>query len=204
MEEARIIRSRRKSIVIGIDEHLHIYVKVPLRMSQREIRRFLESKRTWIRRTRDRILFGQNDLQNSRTEPLSEQEIRNLTEQARRTIPLLVSTYARRMNVTYGTISIRHQKTRWGSCSLNGNLSFNCLLMLMPHGMLEYTVVHELCHRVEMNHSRAFYDLLEQILPDYLEREKWMKANGHLYTRLLPQKTKEVQTCSSETVWIDL
>ena len=72
-------------------------------------------------------------------------------------IPGRVKYYADIIGVTYGKITIRNQKTRWGSCSSKGNLNFNCLLMLMPPEVIDYVVVHELCHRKQMNHSKAFW-----------------------------------------------
>ena len=92
--------------------------------------------------------------------------------------PERVSYYAREIGVDYGRITIRQQKTRWGSCTSEGNLNFNWLLMLAPPEILDYVVVHELCHRKEMNHSAAFWREVEHILPDYRERKKWLKDNG--------------------------
>ena len=86
--------------------------------------------------------------------------------------------YARLIGVTYGRISIREQKTRWGSCSSKGNLNFNWRLIFAPEEVVDYIVVHELAHRKEMNHSRAFYNVVASVLPDYKVQEKWLKENG--------------------------
>ena len=76
---------------------------------------------------------------------------------------------------------IRLQKSRWGSCSVDGNLNFNCLLVLMPPEILDSVVVHELCHRRHMNHSKEFYDEVLRIFPDYKRCNKWLKQNGGVY-----------------------
>ena len=89
-----------------------------------------------------------------------------------------VAYYEPIIGVTHNSISIRDQKTRWGSCSSNGNLNFNWRLMLAPPRVLDYVVVHELCHRKEMNHSKAFWHTVEMVLPDYKELRKWLRENG--------------------------
>ena len=83
-----------------------------------------------------------------------------LADQAVKTIPEKVRYYAPLVGVTYGRITIRNQRTRWGSCSSKGNLNFNCLLMLAPPEVLDSVVVHELCHRKEMNHSKMKWNQL--------------------------------------------
>lgn len=77
-------------------------------------------------------------------------------------------------------ITIRNQKTRWGSCSSKGNLNFNWRLLMAPIEVLDYVVVHELCHLAYLNHSRQFWQLVGQILPDYENRREWLKSNGIL------------------------
>ena len=108
-------------------------------------------------------------------DPALEARYRQL---ARRVIGQRVSYFAAKMGVTCGRISIREQKTRWGSCSGQGNLNFNWKLILMPPEILDYVVVHELAHRKQMNHSPAFWAEVERILPDWRERRRWLREKG--------------------------
>ena len=101
-----------------------------------------------------------------------------LARQARQTIPERVAHFAPLVGVTYGRITIRSQHTLWGSCSSKGNLNFNCLLMLTPPEVLDYVVVHELCHRKEMNHSARFWAEVGRVIPDYEIQRKWLRENG--------------------------
>lgn len=77
-------------------------------------------------------------------------------------------------------IAVRNQKTRWGSCSSKRNLNFNWRLLMAPQEIIDYIVVHELCHLAFLNHSRQFWQLVEAILPDYRKRRNWLRENGAL------------------------
>ena len=92
-------------------------------------------------------------------------------------IPDRVRHFAPIVGATYGRITIRNQRSRWGSCSGKGNLNFNCLLMLTPSHVIDYGVVHELCHRLEMNHSQKFWSQVERVLPDYRKSREWLKEH---------------------------
>ena len=109
---------------------------------------------------------------------LSEAEINELKKEAESVITQRVAYFARVVGVEYGRITIRCQKTRWGSCSSKGNLNFNCLLMRAPPEVLDSVVVHEVCHLKVMNYSKAFYNEVLRAYPNYREDHQWLKDHG--------------------------
>ena len=176
-----IIRSDRKTLAIQLKQD-EIIARAPLRMKDKEIYSFIESKRPWI----EKHLAVMTD-QKKVLKPLNEDEIRLLYERAKKIIPERVNYYAPKIGVTYGRITVRCQKTRWGSCSSKGNLNFNCLLALLPPEIIDSVVVHELCHRKQMNHSPRFYAEIERVFPEYKRCDRWLKENGRLYMARLPE-----------------
>lgn len=175
--EVKIIRSNRKTVSIQVNQDLSITVRAPQRVTQKEIKRILEKNDSWIQKHIEMLREKQAEAED--VKKLTAEEIKTLAEQALKLIPQRVEYFARQVGVTYGRITIRNQKTRWGSCSSKGNLNFNCLLMLAPTEILDYVVVHELCHRKEMNHSKAFWTEVEKVLPDYRQSVQWLKENGN-------------------------
>lgn len=167
----QIIKSDRKTIAIQIKPDGQVVVRCPKRMRIEEARRFVESKAGWIEKH-----LATRQPQN--VVKYTHREIEQLREQARKLIAERVKHFAPIVGVTYGQIAIRTQHTRWGSCSSKGNLNFNCLLALAPPEVLDYVVVHELCHRKELNHSARFWNEVERILPDYKTRRSWLKERG--------------------------
>lgn len=171
-----LIRSDRKSIGIEIKPDGRVIVRASARMPDGEIRRFVMSHETWIRKHQE--ILRQKIADQTPVKRLTMEEIRKLAEQALEVIPKRVAYYAPKVGVTYGKITIRNQKSRWGSCSAKGNLNFNCLLMLTPPEVIDSVVVHELCHRKEMNHSDRFYAEVLRVFPDYKKWDRWLKKNG--------------------------
>ena len=183
----QIVRSRRKTISLEIKKDCRVVLRVPNRMPKRDIVRFLNEKQSWLEENYAKMVQRNKVRMAAKAKyHLSDSKIHELAEQAVEVVPKRVAHYAARMGVTYGRITIRHQRTRWGSCSSNGNLNFNCLLMLAPPEVLDYVVVHELCHRLEMNHSPRFWAQVERVLPDYKVSRKWLREHGNELMDLNP------------------
>ncbi len=100
-------------------------------------------------------------------------------EQARVELERVVGHESRRLHVSYESLSIRDQRSRWGSCSARAALSFNWRLILAPQAVLAYVVVHELCHVLRHDHSRVFWQLVALARPSFREDRRWLAENGH-------------------------
>ena len=170
-----LIRSSRKTMAAEI-KNGRLVVRAPRMASRDEITRFIMKNRRWIENHLEKSRAMEKEKESVRR--LSPEELRSLADRALETIPRRVALYAEKIGVRYGRITIRAQKTRWGSCSAKGNLNFNRLLMLTPPEVLDGVVVHELCHLKVMNHSREFYREVEKVLPDYRDRQKWLRDHG--------------------------
>ena len=180
----KIIRGRRRTFALSW-ENGGFVCRVPYLAGDRAVRSFLKKNEGWM----DRQLAEQARISEylRREGRLSEAELAALKKAAKKTIPERVAHYAPLVGVSCGRISIRAQQTRWGSCSAKGNLNFNCLLMLAPPEVLDSIVVHELCHRLEMNHSPRFYAKVLKVFPEYRRWNRWLKENGPLLLARLPE-----------------
>lgn len=115
--------------------------------------------------------------------PESEESVRNALKQTLSQLALerfreRLNLYAPRISEDYGRVTVREQKTRWGSCSSKGNLNFNWKLIQAPPEALDYVVIHELCHLREFNHSPRFWQLVQAQMPEYESWKKWLKQHG--------------------------
>lgn len=174
--DVELIRSDRKTISVEITRNCGVRVRAPRTMKQADIDDFLLSRKDWIEKHLDRV--RREMAETPQYEVLTTNEMRGLVSAALKDIPQRVEHFAPIVGVDYGRITIRNQRSRWGSCSAKGNLNFNCLMMLMPEEIRDYIVVHELCHRLVMNHSPAFWRQVERVLPEYKQCRKWLREHG--------------------------
>ena len=175
--EIPIIRSKRKTLGLEVKYDGTVNARVPMRAPREIIERFIREHEAWIIRKRQEWSLAGNN-QDDVVDPskiLPPVETKEGKAKIRQYIERQVEYYAKIMGVTYGRISMRNQKTRWGSCSSNGNLNFNNRLLFVPKELVDYVVVHELAHRKEMNHSNAFWNVVEKYMPDYKERRKKLR-----------------------------
>lgn len=174
-----VIYSRRRTCAISISPEGEITLRMPLGSSDKDIRRLLSEKQRWLvthwleakEQAARRPVSDLTDTQRAALE-------KRYLEAAREYFPKRVSYFLPFTGGSFHRITIRDQKTRWGSCSAKGTLSFNWRLMLAPPAVLDYVVVHELCHLTHMDHSPAFWALVESVCPDYRIHRKWLKEHG--------------------------
>jgi predicted metal-dependent hydrolase len=182
-------RARRLRLTVG--PRRPVEAVVPRRLSDRQLDRFLVEQRPWIARKLREFAARVPELGldwpgvvwvglEPRGAPSSDPAAieRWYRDEARRRIGVVAEREADRLGVEYGTIGIRDPRTRWGSCSSRGNLSFSWRLVIAPAEVLEYVVVHELCHLRELNHSKRFYRLLDETRPTWREEAAWLREHG--------------------------
>ncbi|MBQ3264800.1 MAG: M48 family metallopeptidase [Ruminococcus sp.] len=176
MMEYTLIKSKRKTISLEIKSDGQLIVRAPNRTTRREADAFVKKHEEWIAKKR-RLITARRE--QARSVPmLTDTELKALADKAKAVIPARAAYYADRMGVRYGRITLRCQKTRWGSCSTKKNLNFNILLMLTPIEVIDSVVVHELCHLFEMNHSARFYERVYAAYPEYDKWNRWLKEHG--------------------------
>ena len=193
-----IIRSNRRTLGLEVARDGLVKARLPMRLPARKAILFIEEHRDWILRKRAEVQRRKEEADRRRRQQGAQpwqpgQDVgagNTGTGNAgtRATVPLLADLtgaqkaqikqkfqektrkFAAQMGVTYGRITIRAQRTRWGSCSSKGNLNFNYLLYYLPEELMDYVVIHELAHRKHMNHSSYFWREVERYCPDYRQR----------------------------------
>lgn len=175
-----VLYSRRSTLGLEIKADGRVCARMPRGIPSQAVMDFIKERQDWIVQKwflmeEKRRIREQRPLPDYVAHPELEAVYR---KRARTQLEARAAYYAGLMGVTYNRIAIRAARTRWGSCSAQGNLNFHWKLILMPPEVLDYVVVHELAHRKEMNHSARFWAEVERILPDYKRRRKWLKDYG--------------------------
>ena len=148
-----------------------VRLTVPKRHSVRAAELFLRSKAKWIVQQQAKLKPAE-----SQFPPVEDvATYKKHKSAARKLVREKLEYYNHHYGFNYTGVAIRNQKTRWGSCSENGTLSFNYRIVLLPEPLQDYIIVHELCHLQEMNHSSAFWKLVEQTIPQAKAKAKHMR-----------------------------
>ncbi|MCH5300606.1 MAG: M48 family metallopeptidase [Ruminococcus sp.] len=168
--EYRVIKSKRKTAAIEIDEDCNLILRLPLRYSQKSVDKLISDHKEWI----EKHMIIQREKQKNKI-ILSDEQIKALRSRAMDIIPERVEYFSNIMGLKPSGVKITSAQKRFGSCSGKNSLCFSYILMQYPMETVDYVVVHELAHIVHKNHSKEFYRLIEKYLPDYKLREKMLK-----------------------------
>lgn len=167
--EYKVIYSDRRTLALSVKEG-KLIVRAPRRTPDFKIKEAILAHRDWIQKH----ISEQAEKAKNHPEPPPEREA-EMRRDARKILTAKTAYFAEKMGLKYGRITITGAKTRFGACSSKGNISYSFRLMSYPEEAIDYVVVHELSHLVEMNHSPRFYKVVESVLPDYKERRKLLK-----------------------------
>ncbi len=165
-------QSRHIKISIGGDGD--ILVSAPLRTAKSLLRKVLLEKEIWIMRSLSQ-LRATGKVRNKKDEEVSYQRHK---ERARKLVEQKLVYWNQFYKYTYGRVSIRNQRTRWGSCSRKGNLNFHYKILFLPEELVDYLIVHELCHLRAFDHSQRFWGLVSKTIPDYQKRRRALKQSS--------------------------
>lgn len=168
--QIKIIKSKRKSISLSVDDSLNAVIRAPYNVSDKKISEFVIKNEQWLKRAAE-----QKRAQLEKCN-LCEDEIKLLIKNAKEVIPERVKYYSALMNLYPVSVKITRAKKRFGSCSGKNSLCFSCFLMNYPVEAVDYVIVHELAHIKYHNHSKDFYNLISRYMPDYKERERLLKC----------------------------
>ena len=167
--EYEVIYSKRRTISLVIKSG-QLIVRAPFGTKQSKVKELVENHRSWIEKGIVKTKMR------SESQEISKEEEKLLRKQAKAILPIKTKYYSEIMGLKYGRITITGAKTRFGSCSSQGNISYSFRLMKYPDEAIDYVVVHELAHLVEMNHSDRFWSIVATVFPDYKSRKKLLKS----------------------------
>ncbi len=162
---------RAKHVRIAVNCDGAVIITQPFSISLERIEKIISKKIDWIL---DKIIFFKKHTVHQKT---SAHEYKMYREEALLLVQSRIQYFNDHYQFIFNRISIRNQKTRWGSCSRRGNLNFNYRIIHLSSELADYIVVHELCHLAELNHSKNFWKLVEKTTPNYSKSRYMLKQN---------------------------
>lgn len=151
-----------------------IVVTTPFDLKESVVEKFIREKSEWLF---SKIAFFEQFKGQAITRYSHEEYLKH-KDSAYRLAVERVNHFNKKLKFSFNQINIKNQKTRWGSCSKKGNLNFNYKIALLPQRTADYIIVHEICHLKQFNHSRKFWSLVSQTMPDYMKIRNELKTSG--------------------------
>ena len=167
MNDYKLLRSKRKTLSVEVDESGLVIVRAPLRMPLIMIEAFLSSRSVWISRAVEK-----QRKKSAGAVHVTEQDLKFLRKQAKEILPGRIAFFAKRMGLEVPPFRVTSARTRYGSCSPKNSLSLSLFLMVNPPEAIDYVVVHELAHIRNKNHGPRFWSEVASVLPDWKARKK--------------------------------
>ena len=182
----RVILSNRRTLGLQFIDG-EVVVRAPYLVTSGQIDRFVQEHAAWIQTQLRKQAERQAAFASAKV--MTPEQFARLKKLAHKIVPERIAYYAPRVGVSsrVSRVFIRCQRTKWGSCSANGNININCLLLLAPKEVLDSVVVHELCHLKYMNHSKQFYAEVRRVFPQYNKWNRWLKENGAMLQAMVPE-----------------
>lgn len=168
-------RAKRVRLAVYCDGS--VIVTSPLGIQQSIIEKFIADKKQWVL---DKINFFKG-VDNKAIRTFSRKDYLDNKDKVLALVKERIDFYNKLCGFSFNKISIKNQKTCWGSCSRKNNLNFNYKIIFLPQKHRDYIIAHELCHLREFNHSRKFWSLVEKIIPDYLDIKKELRNHELFY-----------------------
>lgn len=165
---------KARHLRISIHPGGEVVITIPKNINTSVVEKFLRDKQSWIE-TKVKVMEKYPKISKV---VLSKKEITTLKQSTRALVETKLPHFNTQYGYTWKRISIRSQKTRWGSCSKKRNLNFNYKIALLPEHLADYIIVHELCHLGAFDHSKKFWSLVEKTIPDYKGRRNELKHKG--------------------------
>ncbi len=163
-------RARHLRITVNCDAS--VVVTAPVYFSQNKLEHFLRAKKDWILK---KVEYFKRVGEGVRILPRGQKSYKEYKDQARHFVHQKLHELNQRYNFSFNRVAIKNHSTRWGSCSKQKNLNFNYRIFFLSNELAEYVIVHELCHLTQMNHSKKFWALVAQVVPDFKERRKQLR-----------------------------
>lgn len=186
MKNYKLIRSRRRSVALEINQNAELIIRAPKFTPIYIIEKFVNQKIDWITKKQKIAIEKKEEIRklkiNLSSEALAKGEkVKKIDKnEAEKIISSRAKYYSKLTNLKYEKLKITSAKNRWGSCSFKNNINFSIRLAMAPKEVIDYVVIHELCHIKEKNHSKNFWSEVKKIMPEYKQNEKWLKTKGHL------------------------
>lgn len=179
MNNYKLIRSRRKTLSLSVDENAQVTIRAPFHLGERYIEKFIKEKETWIKKKQIQM-SRQIENRNRFKELLDEKTLKNIKKKARNHLQERLNELSEKFDYPFEKMRLSSAKSRWGSCSYKNTISLNWKVMLAPPRVIDYLIVHELVHTKHKNHQKDFWNAVAKNHPSFKEDRKWLKDNAHL------------------------